>query len=116
MSVVHRLASGCADVDAGGVQCLAGFANGWSDVRNGVRLRKWVLPKLRRGAALQFTKCPVEGIDRLIADRQRNGQHRQVAFGRIVEGIEVLDAFEKEEVEGESPKRRLEIVDAVIEE
>ena len=38
------------------------------------------------------------------------------AFGRIVEGIEVLDAFEKEEVEGESPKRRLEIVDAVIEE
>jgi len=28
------------------------------------------------------------------------------AFGRIVEGIEVLDAFEKEELEGEAPKRR----------
>ena len=37
------------------------------------------------------------------------------AFGRIVEGMEVLDAFEKEEVDGESPKRRLEIVDALIE-
>jgi len=34
------------------------------------------------------------------------------AFARIVEGIEVLDAFEKEEVEGETPKRRLEIVGA----
>jgi cyclophilin family peptidyl-prolyl cis-trans isomerase len=36
------------------------------------------------------------------------------AFGRIVEGLEVLDAFEKEEVEGENPKRRLEITEAVI--
>ena len=37
------------------------------------------------------------------------------AFGRIVQGIEVLDAFEKEEVDGETPKRRLEILDASIE-
>jgi peptidyl-prolyl cis-trans isomerase B (cyclophilin B) len=36
------------------------------------------------------------------------------AFGRIVEGMEVLDAFEKEEVDGESPKRRLEIIEAVV--
>lgn len=36
------------------------------------------------------------------------------AFGRVVEGIEVLDAFEKEEVDGEAPKRRLEIIEAVI--
>jgi peptidyl-prolyl cis-trans isomerase B (cyclophilin B) len=36
------------------------------------------------------------------------------AFGRIVEGLEVLAAFEKEEVTGETPKRRLEIVDATI--
>ena len=36
------------------------------------------------------------------------------AFGRIVEGLEVLDAFEKEEVEGETPKRRLEIIEAVV--
>ena len=35
-------------------------------------------------------------------------------FGRVVEGLEVLDAFEKEDVEGETPKRRLEIVEAVI--
>ena len=37
------------------------------------------------------------------------------AFGRVVEGLEVLDAFEKEEVDGEKPKRRIEIVEAVIE-
>jgi cyclophilin family peptidyl-prolyl cis-trans isomerase len=36
------------------------------------------------------------------------------AFGRIVEGMEVLAAFEKEDVDGESPRRRLEIVEAVI--
>ena len=36
------------------------------------------------------------------------------AFARVVDGIEVLDAFEKEEVEGEKPKRRLEIVEASI--
>jgi peptidyl-prolyl cis-trans isomerase B (cyclophilin B) len=37
------------------------------------------------------------------------------AFGRIVAGMEVLDAFEKEEVDGEAPKRRLEIIEATIE-
>ena len=36
------------------------------------------------------------------------------AFGRIVEGMEVLDAFEKEELDGETPKRRLEIIEAVV--
>jgi peptidyl-prolyl cis-trans isomerase B (cyclophilin B) len=36
------------------------------------------------------------------------------AFGRIVEGIDVLATFEKEEVDGETPKRRLEIVQATI--
>ena len=36
------------------------------------------------------------------------------AFGRMVEGLEVLDAFEKEEVDGESPKRRLELIEATI--
>ena len=35
-------------------------------------------------------------------------------FARVVEGIEVLDAFELEEVEGEKPKRRLEIVEASL--
>jgi cyclophilin family peptidyl-prolyl cis-trans isomerase len=38
------------------------------------------------------------------------------AFGRVIEGMDVLDAFEKEEVEGETPKRRLEIIDLKIEE
>jgi cyclophilin family peptidyl-prolyl cis-trans isomerase len=36
------------------------------------------------------------------------------AFGRIVEGLEVLDAFEKEELDGETPNRRLEIIAAKI--
>ena len=36
------------------------------------------------------------------------------AFGRVVEGMDVLDAFTKEEVDGETPKRRLEIVEASI--
>jgi cyclophilin family peptidyl-prolyl cis-trans isomerase len=36
------------------------------------------------------------------------------AFGRIVEGLEVLDAFEKEELEGETPRRRLEIIEATV--
>lgn len=36
------------------------------------------------------------------------------AFGRIVEGMEVLDAFEKEEADGETPKRRLELIEATI--
>jgi cyclophilin family peptidyl-prolyl cis-trans isomerase len=36
------------------------------------------------------------------------------AFGRVVAGMEVLDAFEKEEVNGETPKRRLELIEAKI--
>jgi peptidyl-prolyl cis-trans isomerase B (cyclophilin B) len=36
------------------------------------------------------------------------------AFGRVVAGMEVLDAFEKEEVDGETPKRRLELIEATI--
>ena len=36
------------------------------------------------------------------------------AFGRIVEGLDVLDAFEKEDLEGEAPKRRLEILQATV--
>ena len=36
-------------------------------------------------------------------------------FGRIVDGIDVLAAFEKEELDGESPRRRLEIIEATIE-
>jgi peptidyl-prolyl cis-trans isomerase B (cyclophilin B) len=36
------------------------------------------------------------------------------AFGRVIEGLEVLDAFEKEELNGETPKRRLEIIEATI--
>jgi len=37
------------------------------------------------------------------------------AFGRVVEGLEVLDAFEKEELDGEKPKRRVEIIEASVE-
>ncbi|MDQ1474688.1 MAG: hypothetical protein QOJ99_6168 [Bryobacterales bacterium] len=40
---------------------------------------------------------------------------RYSAFGRVIGGLEVLDAFEKEELDGESPKRRIEILEAVVE-
>jgi cyclophilin family peptidyl-prolyl cis-trans isomerase len=36
------------------------------------------------------------------------------AFGRVVDGLDVLDAFDNEEVDGETPKRRLEIIEATI--
>jgi cyclophilin family peptidyl-prolyl cis-trans isomerase len=36
------------------------------------------------------------------------------AFGRVIEGLEVLDAFEKEAVNGEAPARRLEVVEATV--
>jgi len=42
-----------------------------------------------------------------------DGQY--TAFGQIVEGLEVLEKFEKEELDGETPRRRLEIVEAAIE-
>lgn len=35
-------------------------------------------------------------------------------FGHVIEGLEVLDAFDKEEVDGETPKRRLELVEITI--
>lgn len=36
-------------------------------------------------------------------------------FGRVVDGLDVLDAFDKEEVDGEAPKRRIEIIEAKVE-
>ncbi len=36
------------------------------------------------------------------------------AFGRVVEGLGVLDAFEKEDVDGETPKRKVEVVEASV--
>lgn len=36
-------------------------------------------------------------------------------FGRVVDGMDVLDAFDKEEVDGEAPKRRLEVIEARVE-
>jgi peptidyl-prolyl cis-trans isomerase B (cyclophilin B) len=35
-------------------------------------------------------------------------------FAEMLEGADVLDAFEKEEVDGETPKRRIEVLSAVI--
>jgi cyclophilin family peptidyl-prolyl cis-trans isomerase len=40
---------------------------------------------------------------------------KYAAFGRVVDGMDVLAAFEKEEADGETPKRRLEIIDARVE-
>jgi cyclophilin family peptidyl-prolyl cis-trans isomerase len=39
---------------------------------------------------------------------------KYTAFGRVVAGMDVLDAFEKEELDGEKPKRRLELIEATI--
>jgi cyclophilin family peptidyl-prolyl cis-trans isomerase len=39
---------------------------------------------------------------------------KYTAFGRVIEGLEVLDSFEKEDLDGETPKRRLELVGASI--
>ncbi len=36
------------------------------------------------------------------------------AFGRVIEGMDVLDAFEKEPVNGEAPARRLEVIEASV--
>jgi cyclophilin family peptidyl-prolyl cis-trans isomerase len=36
------------------------------------------------------------------------------AFGRVVNGLDVLAAFENEAVNGEAPLRRLEIIKATI--
>jgi cyclophilin family peptidyl-prolyl cis-trans isomerase len=36
------------------------------------------------------------------------------AFGKVIEGQDVLDAFEKEPVNGETPARRLELIEATI--
>jgi cyclophilin family peptidyl-prolyl cis-trans isomerase len=39
---------------------------------------------------------------------------KYTAFGRVVDGFDVLDAFQKEEVDGETPKRRIEIIEATV--
>jgi cyclophilin family peptidyl-prolyl cis-trans isomerase len=39
---------------------------------------------------------------------------KYAAFGKVIEGMEVLEAFNNEPVEGETPKRRLEIIEAKI--
>ena len=36
------------------------------------------------------------------------------AFAKVVEGLEVLDAIEKEELDGETPKRRIELITAAV--
>jgi cyclophilin family peptidyl-prolyl cis-trans isomerase len=37
------------------------------------------------------------------------------AFGKVVDGMNVLDAFEKEDADGEKPRRRLEILSTTVE-
>ena len=35
-------------------------------------------------------------------------------FAQVVEGLDVLDAFEKLELDGEKPKQRIELIEATI--
>jgi len=39
---------------------------------------------------------------------------KYTAFGRVIEGLDVLDAFDKEPVNGEAPVRRVEVIDAKV--
>lgn len=39
---------------------------------------------------------------------------KYTAFGRVVEGLDVLDAFDKEPVNGEAPVRRVEVIEATV--
>jgi cyclophilin family peptidyl-prolyl cis-trans isomerase len=39
---------------------------------------------------------------------------RYSAFGRVVDGMEILETFEKEEVDDETPRRRIDLVKATI--
>ena len=61
----------------------------------------WRRSEFRHHFVLPDARCRATSLD---------GQFS--AFGRIVEGLDVLDAFAKEDVDGETPKRRLELVDA----
>jgi peptidyl-prolyl cis-trans isomerase B (cyclophilin B) len=36
------------------------------------------------------------------------------AFGRVIEGMDVLAAFEKLDLDGEKPKGRVEVIEATI--
>jgi len=67
---------------------------------------------------IQLEKIPAAGAVALItflmlgAAPHLDGKYS--AFGRVVSGEEVLDAFDKEAVNGESPKRRIELIQATI--
>jgi cyclophilin family peptidyl-prolyl cis-trans isomerase len=39
---------------------------------------------------------------------------KYTAFGRVVEGLDVLDAFDKEPVNSEAPMRRVEVIAATV--
>jgi peptidyl-prolyl cis-trans isomerase B (cyclophilin B) len=41
-----------------------------------------------------------------------DGQY--AAFGKIIEGMDVLDAFDKLEVNGEAPVNRVEVISASV--
>jgi cyclophilin family peptidyl-prolyl cis-trans isomerase len=80
----------------------AEFASGTKHVRGVVSMAHGEDPNTATTSFFMML-APAENLD---------GQYS--AFGRIVEGLDVLEAFEKEEVDGETPKRRLEILDASV--
>ena len=84
--------------------------------------------QLRAGEANAMLGPVVGERSELLLDGTEHLRHRRLllgpatnldahysAFGRLVEGMEVLEAFEKEPLDGETPKRRIEVIEAVIE-
>lgn len=114
----HRIAKGFV---------VQGGSEGYRQGTQAHRADRWVYPvkgefggdvKHTRGIlSMARTKDPNSATTSfffvLAPSPHLDGQYS--AFAKIIEGLEVLEAFEKEEVDGETPKRRLEITKVVIE-
>jgi cyclophilin family peptidyl-prolyl cis-trans isomerase len=109
----HRIAKGF--VVQGGIRSTPHYADRWvhplkAEFRDDVKHVRGIVSMAHAeepdSATTSFflMLAPAENLD-----------GKFTAFARIVQGLEILDAFEKEEVDGETPKRKLEIISAFVE-